>query len=222
MDRAGSLSSYVDALPTRVHKLEHRAISEKARAERAEQKARLQLAVYEAGEEMTCQLCGRRICSKFGTIAHHGYTRPGDGYQTASCDGTHHSPLEVTNDLLLKHIGKYEARCEETKRLIADIRADRAEIVVTISPHWGERRNYPYTFRFTADTCAQVVAASEGKLSEHVSFSDRKKCYVTELEGRLCAQKVVLAELRDRNANWMQTRVFVDGEFKPFVREEAA
>jgi hypothetical protein len=218
----GALSSYVDTLPTRVHKLEQSAINEKARAERAEQKARLQLAAYEAGDEMTCQLCGRRICSKFGTIAHHGYSRPGDGYQTASCDGTHHSPLEVTNDLLLKYIGKYGARCEETKRLIDDVRADRVEVAVTISPHWGERRSYPYTFRFTAKTYAEVVAASEGKLSGHVSFSDRKKYYVTELEDRLRNQKVVLAELRERNANWKQTRVFVDGEFKPYACEKMA
>ncbi|MGX1167093.1 hypothetical protein AB7M16_003359 [Bradyrhizobium sp. USDA 372] len=200
----GALSSYVDALPTRVHKLEQRAINEKARAERVEQKARLQLAAYEAGEEMTCQLCGRRICAKFGAIAHHGYTRPGDGYQTASCAGTHHSPLEVTNDVLLKYIRKYEARCEETKRLIADVSANRAEVVATISPHWGERRNYPHMFRFTADSYGQVAAASEGKLSEHVSFSDRKKYYVAELEGRLRDQKAVLAELRERNANWKQ------------------
>jgi hypothetical protein len=73
----GTLASFIDALPTRIHKLEQRAVNEKARAQRAEEKARRREAAYDAGEEMTCQLCGRMICSKSGVIAHHGYTRPG-------------------------------------------------------------------------------------------------------------------------------------------------
>jgi hypothetical protein len=218
----GSLGSYIGSLPTRIHKLEQRAMNEKARAERAERKARLQLAAYEAGEEMTCQICGRLICSKRGEIAHHGYTRPGGGWQTSSCAGTHHDPLEVSNELLLDYIAKFESNCGETRRLISDVQADRVEIEATISPHWSERRALPVTFRFTAENYAAVSASSGGKLSDRVPFADRKENYLYALDRRLSQQKEILAELRKRNAGWKKTRAFVDGEFKPYVREEAA
>lgn len=35
----------------------------------------------------TCQCCFRQIFAETGTIAHHGYERPGHGWQTASCVG---------------------------------------------------------------------------------------------------------------------------------------
>lgn len=47
-----------------------------------------------------CQICGRAIKSKAGLIAHHGYRRPGDGWQTASCYGARHVPYEVGHDAL--------------------------------------------------------------------------------------------------------------------------
>lgn len=46
--------------------------------------------------QTTCQCCGRAIKSKHGVIAHHGYQRPGQGWQTASCWGARKQPYEVT------------------------------------------------------------------------------------------------------------------------------
>jgi hypothetical protein len=217
-----TLNSYIETLPTRIHKLEQRAINEKARVERTERKARLQLAAYEAGEEMTCQICGRLICSKRGEIAHHGYTRPGGGWQTSSCAGTHHDSLEVSNELLVEYIGRFESSCEATRSLTSDVQADRVEIEATISPHWSERPARPVKFRFNAKNYAAVSASSEGKLSDKVPFADRKESYLYALDRRLSQQKEILAELRKRNAGWKQIRAFVDGEFKPHVSEEAA
>lgn len=48
----------------------------------------------------TCQICGRHIYASKGIIAHHGYTRPGDGWQTASCYGARHEPFETSRDTL--------------------------------------------------------------------------------------------------------------------------
>jgi hypothetical protein len=162
------------------------------------------------------------ICSKSGVIAHHGYTRPGEGWQTASCEGTHHSPLEVTNALLVATIASCEARVEETRRQIANVRADSAPVVVTIQAHWNEKRFAPYVYRFTAETYAEVAAASEGRLSDRVTFADRKSHYLSEIEGWQRNRRAFLAELRKRNENWKQKRVFVDGQFKPVLREDAA
>ncbi len=53
---------------------------------------------------MTCQCCARKFLANMGTIAHHGYQRPGGGFQTASCIGAKHKPFEVARDRLKKHI----------------------------------------------------------------------------------------------------------------------
>lgn len=57
-----------------------------------------------SNERMTCQICGRKILAKNGKIAHHGYRRPGEGWQTASCEGARHLPLEVSNRVLDRHV----------------------------------------------------------------------------------------------------------------------
>jgi len=48
----------------------------------------------------TCQICGRAIKAKNGIIAHHGYTRPGDGWQTTSCIGARELPYEKSRDVI--------------------------------------------------------------------------------------------------------------------------
>jgi hypothetical protein len=49
---------------------------------------------------MHCQCCGRLILANTGTIAHHGYSRPGSGWQTASCMGAKYLPFETSRDQL--------------------------------------------------------------------------------------------------------------------------
>lgn len=53
-------------------------------------------------EKLThCQVCGRDIKTlKSGKIAHHGFERPGWGYQTDSCMGAKHVPYELGTDAL--------------------------------------------------------------------------------------------------------------------------
>jgi hypothetical protein len=47
-----------------------------------------------------CQCCGRQIESKKGLIAHHGYERPGQGWQTSSCMGARYLPFQISRDRL--------------------------------------------------------------------------------------------------------------------------
>jgi len=54
----------------------------------------------------TCQICARPVKSKSGLIAHHGYKRPGGGWQTASCAGAKHLPYEISCDILPPTIEK--------------------------------------------------------------------------------------------------------------------
>lgn len=46
----------------------------------------------------TCQICARSIKANTGLIAHHGYERPGGGWQTKSCMGARYLPYEQSCD----------------------------------------------------------------------------------------------------------------------------
>lgn len=63
----------------------------------------------------TCPCCFRQIAVVRGTMAHHGYKRPGHGWQTGSCPGIRFKPLEVSNEGLVWLIESYReelASCE--------------------------------------------------------------------------------------------------------------
>jgi hypothetical protein len=218
----GTLASFVGSLPTRTHKLEQRALNEKARALRADAKVRQLQEDYEAGAHMTCQLCGRLIRSKHGVIAHHGYTRPGGGWQTSSCDGTHHSPLEVSNAHLIETIADYEKLCQRQTLRIESVRNEKEPVVIHIKPHWSENRRHPYVFSFDRSTYDEVRASSEGQLNSRATFEDYKDKFISVLKASLHQTKLILGELRERNTNWRQTREFIDGEFRPLASGQKA
>lgn len=50
--------------------------------------------------QMTCQCCFRKHLANTGSVAHHGYQRPGFGWQTTSCSGAKFLPLEMSRDRL--------------------------------------------------------------------------------------------------------------------------
>jgi hypothetical protein len=64
----------------------------------------------------TCPICFRAIAvTRRGTMAHHGYERPGSGWQTASCPGTRFKPLEVSPAGLEWFIGALRGELSETQ-----------------------------------------------------------------------------------------------------------
>jgi hypothetical protein len=68
----------------------------------------------------TCQICGRPIKSKNGIIAHHGYKRPGDGWQTASCNGARFLPYEVSCDRLPPTIETIKLHISRTEKMLEE------------------------------------------------------------------------------------------------------
>lgn len=69
----------------------------------------------------SCQVCGRAILAKRGWIALHGYRRPGQGWQTASCYGARFRPFEVACDALppaLEGVRGYLAGTTRTRALL--------------------------------------------------------------------------------------------------------
>lgn len=71
----------------------------------------------------TCQICGRPIHAATGFIAHHGYTRPGHGWQTDSCDGAREMPFEVSRDALGRHIARIAVAISMGERIADDCAA---------------------------------------------------------------------------------------------------
>lgn len=71
----------------------------------------------------TCQICARVIKSASGKIAHHGYKRPSEGWQTASCMGARYRPYEVACDALPPAIKAVIAHIERMQSVLADWRA---------------------------------------------------------------------------------------------------
>jgi len=58
----------------------------------------------------TCPCCFRQIAVVRDKMALHGYERPGQGWQTASCPGIRFKPLEVSTEGLVWLISTFEER----------------------------------------------------------------------------------------------------------------
>lgn len=60
-----------------------------------------------------CQICGGDVLASTGVIAHHGYKRPGHGWQTSSCLGARFAPYEESRgripevlEIVIGHIAR--------------------------------------------------------------------------------------------------------------------
>lgn len=68
----------------------------------------------------TCPCCQRGIAVARGTMAHHGYERPGHGWQTASCAGIQFEPLEVSPKGLEYVVRRLQAQLEANQKALAE------------------------------------------------------------------------------------------------------
>ena len=154
---------------------------------------------------MTCQCCGQRYLANVGTIAHHGYQRPGGGWQTASCDGAKAVPFEVGRDRLGLLIGSLKSW--ET-RAVAEWQAVKAETrPVTLrfpdrsvkADRWGQR---PYmSVDVTRDTFDAIRSSREDDFRSYslYSFDSVKE---SDLIGRDRQIKGVRTEIKEQQARY--------------------
>lgn len=77
----------------------------------------------------TCPCCFRPIAVQNGTMAHHGYERPGTGWQTASCPGVRFKPLEVSSEGLEWLISALRSKLESARASHKD-RANKTSLSV--------------------------------------------------------------------------------------------
>lgn len=84
---------------------------------------------------MHCQCCGKLFLANTGVMAHHGYQRPGGGWQTASCSGARFVPFEVSRaqlGSLIESLKAWKARAIEAR---AATEAETLMVVLSFSDY---------------------------------------------------------------------------------------
>jgi hypothetical protein len=161
---------------------------------------------------MTCQCCGRGILAETGHIAHHGYQRPGMGWQTASCFGALALPFEVSRDALGDYIAAIEGRIESTTALRARIADEQVAITWTYREKGSRRTILGYDEKTVHVTRATFAAAHAAYVetrayapSPEPTFDSLKKHTLARLDGELTQLRRHLAEQQARYDGWTQT-----------------
>jgi hypothetical protein len=172
----------------------------------------------------TCQCCFRPIFAESGVIAHHGYERPGQGWQTASCMGARHLPLEAAHDRLDDLICRLEARLSSLGETLG--------ILKLVSRDQNLRHPVPliYTSKSTAPSAYErrhgrrhgekrVMATRGSWETDYAAYvEDRLHRPSTEptydrllgaeigrIEQQITFVNIDLGECRKHRANWKQT-----------------
>lgn len=81
----------------------------------------------------TCQICERDIKARTGFIAHHGYQRPGGGWQTESCWGARHLPYEVSCDQIQPCIDYIKKFVSNQRKIVIDLMQNPPESITDIA-----------------------------------------------------------------------------------------
>lgn len=82
----------------------------------------------------TCPVCFRQIALTGQVMAHHGYKRPRQGWQTASCPGVRFRPLEVSKDGLQWLVGVEQAQLAKLKQALEE-KDTKPEFLVVRKSH---------------------------------------------------------------------------------------
>lgn len=102
----------------------------------------------------TCQICGRLIKLVRGNIAHHGFQRPGSGYQTSSCMGARELPFEVSCDVLRDHVAGV---AKSVERQTAALAAPVESVFVLVARRYTRRGHDETRVEVTEATLADVL-----------------------------------------------------------------
>ena len=145
--------------------------------------------------QTTCQICARPILSKLGLIAHHGYRRPGGGWQTASCIGARHLPYEVSCDALPPAIKIIESWLNECKENLKTFLANPPSVLVEISTWSNKKWEWTRPENFNQNDPSYRSSMPH---TYECEYSHRKHAY----ENNIRTATSELAFLNDRLAKW--------------------
>lgn len=160
---------------------------------------------------MTCQCCARKFLANLGTVAHHGYERPGTGWQTASCMGAKYLPFEVDRDKLGMMIEAMTRQLAGMKKHRAEVKADK----VGIDREWKVREKVEgssysqevrKSFTFTSRNFNEPDAiAAQRKIGIYGDWHDFKKSELASRDRKIKNLTDYIAECQARYDGWKQT-----------------
>lgn len=107
----------------------------------------------------TCQICGRPILAETGVIAHHGYKRPGHGWQTASCYGARELPFEKSRDCLGRYIALLHRQSEQLTKMIEDTASERRPFQVLKTTYAKHHKKHTEMRDCTRETFEELKAS---------------------------------------------------------------
>lgn len=146
-----------------------------------------------------CQICGRSIKANTGLIAHHGYRRPGAGWQTSSCMGARYRPYEVASDALPPAIASCASHLARREATLADLLASPpATLSYQRTDAWGRPQGTEHVFDRPADFNAMEHPTSYQQLSYVFQFDRRETAIRRDITGTTES----LVYLRKRLADW--------------------
>ncbi len=161
--------------------------------------------------QMTCQCCGGLYLANLGTVAHHGYRRPGQGWQTASCAGAKELPFEVSRDCLgnlITGLKSWEASAVADRKAVED---DVKPVVLRYKDpadpvdSWGKRP--VRSFEVTSTTFAEAWAEKTDIFKSYgwTDFGHLKAKDLADKDRAIAGVRREIKEQQARFDGWKRT-----------------
>jgi hypothetical protein len=164
---------------------------------------------------MHCQCCDKLFLANTGLMAHHGYQRPGGGWQTASCMGARYLPLEVSRDRLaelIKSLETWKARAIITR---ANVEAETQAISLTFPdynlPRDSNGRRPNKDVLVTRETFSAIYAENSAAFRQRSGWNYFDGIKENDLRSRDREIKNVTDEITAQQARfdgWKQTHTW--------------
>ena len=157
-----------------------------------------------------CQICERDIKGGKGILAHHGYKRPGNGWQSDSCMGARNLPYEVSKDMIppvIEHVKNFIITQTKTFK---DFIKNPPETLI-YKREWNKPETYNRPEGFKYDENHRSYNYNQ---RYEVEFNHR----VYQFEESIKWAKRDLKNLEKRLANWVQK--YTVEEWNKIVRED--
>lgn len=187
---------------------------------------------------MHCQICGRAILANSGKIAHHGYQRPGHGWQTASCFGAKEPPFEADRAALARFIGYLKDQHGRMVKDRADANAEKLPVVLyykewkRTADRYGGGKYVDKNFEVTRVSFEAVKVEQEAAYHERnpnmsgtlfrsqgwENFDHVKKIDLNDRTAKIGYILRDIAEFEKRYAGWKKTHEWSEQTWQEVAR----
>lgn len=145
-----------------------------------------------------CQICAREIKARTGVIAHHGYQRPGNGWQTSSCLGARYLPYEESRDRIPEVKATYEGLLTTYKARLEDtLNNPPEEITENLTYRFNEAETYQRPENFDKDK-----AIAQGSFRHDELYEMEYRRLVKDLRTNINGIKFEIEFLQKRYDDW--------------------